>query len=295
MPKTTASRPALILFALLLAAPLAWADIGFISELELRYEDNIGLAPVSADKVEDFTTQLDLGFNWNMVRSETGDISLIGTAYYAYVADLTDLSHYGLFVDLDYRGQASPAFTSVWWDLSAEGKTLKFKDSDIRDGWAARATAEIGKRFNNVFGLSGGLRAEVRRATESDPVNQPPSWNADKVFDLDNWAAFLRGAFTVGADTELFLKYTFRSGDVASTGRQFNDGAQFDRAWDRAFGPGFIVWRIDADQNIFDAGIGHQFTKRFAMEFAVGYLDAAGSSGNDYDNTWATLSGTFGF
>jgi hypothetical protein len=82
---------------------------------------------------------------------------------------------------------------------------------------------------------------------------------------------------------------------VASTGRQFTDGALFDRAWDYAFGPGYIVWRIDADQNILDAGITHQFTKRFSMEFALGYLDASGSSGNDYDNTYATLSGAFGF
>jgi hypothetical protein len=281
-----------------MTAPIALADVRFISELELRYEDNIGLAPVSADKVNDFTTQLDVGFDWNMLRSSTNAVSLIGTAYYAYVADLTDLSHYGAFLDFDYRGQATPEFTSIWWDLSAEGKLLKFKDSDIRDGWAARASAEIGKRFNNVFGLSAGLRAETRRSTDSNPDGQPPAswdWNADKVFDLDNWAAFLRGSFTVGANTELFLKYTYRSGDVASTGRMFTNGGQFDRAWDTAFGPGFIVWKIDADQNIFDAGATYVFSNRFSMELAAGYLDASGSSGNDYDNLYATLSGAFAF
>jgi hypothetical protein len=295
MKKKLVSRLSLICITLLLASPSTWADVGFVSNLEIRYEDNIGLAPVSADKQSDLTTQLDVGFDWKFVSSPTGEVSLGGTAYYAYVSDLTDLSQWGIDLDFDYRGKASSDFTAFWWNLSAEGKTLKFKDSDIRDGWEAQAAAEIGKRFNNWFGLSGGARVETRRATDDNPAGQPPSWNADKVFDMDNWAAFLRAAFTVAADTEIFAKYTFRSGDVASTGRQFNNGGQFDRALDFAFGPGYVVWRIDADQNIFDAGISHTFSPKWSIEFAVGYLDAAGEANNDYDNFYTTLSGSFGF
>lgn len=299
MSKKPASRIVLIFGALLLVAPSAWADVSFFSGLEIRYDENIGLAPFSADEESDITTELDLGLNWNIYNAETAQVSLLSSVFYAYVADLSDLSEYGIDVDLAYRGQVSPDFTALWWSVSGQARLMEFNDSDIRDGWSAQAGAQIGKRFNNVFGLSAGGRVETRKQTEDNPENQPPAalYGPDHVFDLDNWAAFLRATFTVGPDTEIFAQYTFRSGDVAATGRSFNNGGQFARAIDYAFeqDPNYIVWRIDADQDILDVGVSQIFTEQFVAEFAVGYLDASGESGNDYDNLYGTLSASFSF
>jgi hypothetical protein len=280
---------------LLIVAANSHADVDFSTDLKIRYDDNIGWAPVSADKVSDFTTQLDAAVNWVPVRSATAELAFDAGAYYAWVADLTDLSHYGLTVDADYSGQANPELTAFWWDLNAKFVSLTYQDSDIRDGWAAEASVTVGKRFNEKFGLSGGLRYEKRASTDNNPANQPPNAMAQDVFDLENFAAYIRAAFSLGASTDLYAEYTFRSGDVASTGREFSNGGQFARAFDYAFGPEYIVWRIDADQNIIDVGITQQITDSFSMEFSLGYLDASGEQNNDYSNTYASLGGFFRF
>jgi len=296
MSKKHALRLALILAAVLLASPSAWAQLNFFSALEIRYDDNLGWAIADEDKVEDFTTRLDLGVNWKPVETQTSEVSVGGTVYYAWVADTSDLSHYGIKLLADYRGQTSPDFTAFWWDIDGWFKTLKYKDSEIRDGWWTKVTGTIGKRFTPVFGLSAGVAGEIRRSTESEVPGD--FFEGNKVFDLDNWSAFLRAAFSLGADTEIFAAYTFRTGDVTSTGSGANwsgTSTPVPVALDPAFGPGQIVWRIDADQNIIDLGISHTFSNRFSMEFAVGYLDAEGQENLNYDNTYAILSGTFGF
>jgi len=281
---------------MLAMAPVsAWAQLNFSSNLEIRYDDNLGWAIANADKVDDFTTTLDFGVGWNPVETATSEVSVGGRVFYAWVADTSDLSHYGIKLLANYRGQASPDFTAFWWDIDGWFKTLSYKDSDLRDGYWTAATVSIGKRFNQVFGLSAGVRGEIRRSTDD---NVPGFFEPDKIFDLDNVAAFLRAAFALGADTEIFAAYTFRTGDVTSTGSGANwsgTSTPVPVAPDPAFGPGQIVWRIDADQNIIDAGISHTFSNRFSMEFVVGYLDAEGQDNLNYDNTYATLSGTFGF
>lgn len=302
-----------VIFSAMSVSSTAWSDVSFFTGLEVRYDDNIGFAPFSGDEIDDITTELDLGLNWNIYSAATAQVSLLSSVYYAYVADLSDLSEYGIDVDLGYRGQVSPDFTALWWSVSGQAKWMEFNDSDIRDGWSAEARVEVGKRFTNVFGLSAGGTLETRRSTDSNPDGQTgsptaavPAVNPEDVFDLDNWSVFLQGTFMVGTDTEIFTRYTFRSGDVAATGlappagpRGWNNFGAYDRAWDYAFGQDlnsfYFAWQIDADQHIFDVGVSHILTEQIVLEGALGYLDASGEDDNDYDNLFATVSAIFSF
>lgn len=290
-----ATSGATLALAAVLASTTAQAEVSFSIDAGLRQENNIGLAPRSGDEVDDLTTKVAAGVSWAIVQSAQSEVAIGAGVYYDRVDDISDISRKGFSVNAKYRGQASPELTSVFWILDGEYRTLDYKDSDIRDGYEVKFSATVGKRFNQKFTLQGGYRIEERTSDDSSPWLQPASWNPTSVFDLDKDGWFLRGEIDATPDTLVFAEYSRMSGDVAATGRGFNNGAAFDRAWDYAFGPGFIVWKLDADQDIFEIGVSHQFSERISAELAASYMDASGQAGNDYDNQVYTLNVGFAF
>lgn len=293
------TAPAALLLGSLLVAPLAQAEVNVSVEAGLRQEDNIGLANNSSDEFDDFTMHLGLVADWMISQTPTSEFELTSGVGYDQVDDIGDLSRWEFEAGARYRGQASADLTAVWWQLEVGGAILSYKDSDIRDGYTVEAAATLGKRFNERFGLSAGYRFELRRSEDDSLQGQAMTWNPTDVFDLEKNGAFVRGEFTLGPDTMIFGEYNYKTGDEASTGRFGMLGSTIDWAWDPAFGPGFQVWQIDVDQNVFDVGIDHQFSDKFGVEFAVSYLDADGDAGGwgdpQYENFVFTLIASIGF
>jgi hypothetical protein len=272
-------------------APVAHGAVDWFMDFGARYEDNIGLASEKDDKVDDLTAHIGGGLGYMFVQTATMESGFTFSAYHNEVNKITDISHYGVEADLNYRGQASPDLTAIWWELKAHGRTLKHRDSEIRDGYMYDLGATIGRRFNERFGLSGGYRYEERVSTNDNPKGQMSAWNADKVFDLKKHVGFIHGDLSMGADTDLWLEFTYKDGDEATSGEWGTWlGWNIDWAWDPAFGPEYQVWKIDAKQYIFDVGVNHQVNDMLNFETAFSYMDAKGDAGvfgdSDYKN-WA--------
>lgn len=290
-----ATSAATLALAVGLASTTAHAELSLTIDAGLRHENNIGLAPLSSDEVDDLTTKVSAAVSWAFVQSAQAEVAVGAGIYYDRVSDTSDISRKGFSVNAKYRGQATQELTSVFWILDAEYRTLDYNDSDFRDGDEVKFNAALGKRFNQNFTLQAGYRLEERTSDDSSLEMQPASWNPTRVFDLDKDGWFVRGEFDATPDTLIFAEYSRMSGDVAATGRGFNNGAAFDRAWDYAFGPGYIVWKLDADQDIYEIGVSHQFNEGISAKLATSYMDASGQSGNDYDNQVYTLNVTCAF
>ena len=294
-------RKTFVAFALSLTAALAspaWAEFSFSVDGEVRLDDNIGFGTVSADEIDDTTFRIAGNVNWLATQTAQTEVSFGAGIYHDRVSDLDDLSRTGFTLSGNYRGQANPELTSIFWLLDGNFRFFEYDDSDIRDGYEFKINGALGKRFNERFSAMVGYRFDKRVSTDDNPDNQPPPawmWNEDDVFDLDKDGWFVRGEVDVTPNTLFFVEYSDLSGDVAATGRSFNNGAMFDRAWDWAFGQGFIVWKIDADQEIWDIGVSHGFGENLSVEVAASFLDAQGDTGNDYENQVFTFSASYRF
>jgi hypothetical protein len=280
----------------------------------VRWEDNLSLSPKGKDKVDDVTTHIGFSGDYEAFTTNTSQFTIGAGVYYDYVSDTTDLSNYGAKLSLLYRHEFGTSLTAPWFSLGGDGQWLEYKDSDIRDGYIVTGTATIGKRLNRKVGISGGYKYFIRRSTDDSPDGQggwcatvwppgmcPPSdWNdpwkdADEVFDLDRHNFFARIDFAMNEATRFYGDLTYFDGDVAASGRSFNNGARFSRAKDSAFGGDYVAWQIDADGFISKLGVSHSFTEKFSIDAFVEYLTADGESGNDYENTAIQALGVYRF
>ena len=86
---------------------LSWS-----TNIDARYDENVGLAPDSASKRETLTTHLEAGLHWQAHQSATQEVSLAVAPFYNAVTTLTDLSNYGVEVRFNAQQQLGEAFTS---------------------------------------------------------------------------------------------------------------------------------------------------------------------------------------
>lgn len=257
----------------------------FSMDTGLRWEDNLSLSPKSADKVSDLIAHISFAGNFGLVDTETNQFSIGVNAHYDYVTDTSDLSNYGALISLNYRRNFGADFNAPWIALDADGQILRFNDSDIRDGYIINTTATVGRQLNPKVGISGGYRYFIRRSNMDNSTQQEINWQSDKVFDLDRHNIFARFDFTVSVKTSLYVDINYFDGDVAASGRSFNDGMAFPRAHDPAFGDGYLAWRIDANGFEGKFGVVQQFSNNLSLNAFAAYLSANGDSNNDYDNT----------
>jgi hypothetical protein len=66
------------------------------------------------------------------------------------------------------RFQPSPGFTSPWFELAGQLEGFKYRDSDIRDGYAASTSASVGKYFTDRIRKEAGAGIERRGGGKYD-------------------------------------------------------------------------------------------------------------------------------
>jgi hypothetical protein len=269
-------------------ATAAESSISWSITPEARYDDNIGLAPDSASKRDDVTLRLAGSVIWQPIKTVTDETTVSLTPFYDGVQSLTDLSNYGATLALTHLHQFGNSFTAPWIEVHADGTILEYEGSELRDGYKGEGRVTLGKRFSPLFTASLGYRYQWRRTTNDNPEGTLPNGNSNKVFHQDRDGPFVRLDLSPTPKTLLFFQYDFLQGDVASTAdpRNFENGFLFARARDFAFEEGsrFLVWRIDADQNIYNLGLEQVLTDRLILKVGTAYLKAKTSSGNDYEN-----------
>lgn len=300
---------ALCLLGMTAAANAAESRLAWNLTVDIRYDDNIGLAPDPRSERDDLSTKVSGSVVWTPVETATDTLLFTATPFYEGVKNLEDLSNYGAAIRAKWSHQFSSAFTAPWIAFEGEFTWAEFEDSEPRDGYEFFGEVAVGKQFNERIGLSVGVRYRNRTSTQDNPEGtffspQAPSGNlvsrnAEDVFDLESYGPFIKLDYDPAPRTSLFFEYNYLEGDVAATGLAtgFNNPAAFDALRDFAFEEGsrFLSWRIEADQNLFSAGISQALTDKLDAELSATFLDATGEFNNDYENFVVALGGTWSF
>jgi hypothetical protein len=267
--------------------------------VDLRYDDNLGLAPDSDSERDQVTHRVSAGVGWQPLQTARNELDLGADVFYDAMSRFRDLNRYGLDLSARYLQQFSEGITSPWVAISVGGTWQEHNDSDLRDGYEFESEVAVGRRFNAAIGGSVGYRYRQRWSTEDDPKGALLGRDSDEVFDHRNDGPFIRLEVLPTPRSTVFLEYNYMSGDVASTASPsgFINPAEFPAARDFAFeqGIGFLVWKVDADQDIYSFGGDYTVTERITVNLSGSYLDAKAESGNDYTNWMVSLGAAFNF
>ncbi|MCR9261590.1 MAG: hypothetical protein NXH95_17875 [Pseudomonadaceae bacterium] len=313
-------------------------------DIGTRWDSNINLASDEFDsqyagssaEFDDFTSNINLNISYALIETASQELVATLSGFHNSVSDNNKLSNTGATIALDYRGEFGSNFTDPWYTLGIEYTIAEWDDSRIRDGDWIDLEAAIGKRFTPKFGLSGGLRYLKRNQKNStrlcpnrSAVNCPGNWREDEVFDQERAGAFIHADWFISQSTSVYFEYSYWDGDEDGTlplrnqnSAQVEEGSE---GWlngqdvfadDPAFGRGaarytninrgldFIVWRVEAVQNVFELGINQVLTDSISLAFVAAYMDASDVESPDrrgetelggYENTavMATLSFAF--
>lgn len=289
----------LCLAPLLVSAAEAPSPLSWHATVDARHDENIGLAPDSDSKRDTLTTHIEAGASWQAMQSATQELSFSITPFYNAVTTLTDLSNYGVAVDLNFQQAFSSEFTAPFVSTDIKFQWQEYDNSEIRDGYRVDAEIAMGKQFNPRFSASIGAKYHYRVSTNNNPEGGLLDRNSDDVFDVDRYGPFLKLSYSPNPKTNLFFEYNYMTGDVAATGRgtEFNNPEAFDAARDFAFEEGidFVAWRIDADQNIYALGVNQEITDQLGLALTLNYLEADGEFDNNYENMVITAGVTWSF
>lgn len=319
--------------------------LSFGIDLGARWEDNINLAGDDVDveyvgsgpEFDDWTTSLTGSVSYAFIQSSGAELTGSLSAFYNDVNDIDGLSNWGGTAGLSFRGEFGAAFTDPWYSVSVDYTTAEFDDSRIRDGDWISAEAMVGKRFNPKFGMSAGARYLTRDQDNSTGLcpnrsnpDCPGNWREYEVFDQDRWGLFLHADWFITDRTSLFAEFSYWDGEEDATlplrngngggGRFpgwlngqdiFADDPVFGRASFRNAGNGnistadYIVWRVEAEQHVWEAGLRQALTDTIALEVVAIYMTTGDvesvdrtsrpKSVGDYSNTAVMASVSFTF
>ncbi len=284
-----ANRVAVLLVAgLIVGVPPAANAVDasdFSIEAGFRWEDNLSLSPASRDKVSDLTTHVSAAGNFGLVNTDTDQFTLGINAHYDHLSNTGDLSNYGAQLALIYRHNFGANFNAPWLSVGVDGQVIRFKDSDVRDGYIMNSTVTIGRQLNPKVELSGGYRYFLRRSNLDDLTQMQINWQSAEVFDLNRNNIFAHINYAASETMTIYADINYFDGDVAASGRTFSNGGGFPRDNDPVFGDDYKVWKIDATGFDLMLGVTSNLTDQLSMDAFVAYLSAKGESNNDYDNT----------
>ena len=312
----------------------AAGPVHFSADMEVRWDENIGLAGASEDEFDDITTRIAGKMVYDLLVETGREFTIDGQVFYAQVADLSDLSNYGLEIGADYRGEFGSALTAPWYTIGLDYTIAQFSDSEPRDGSWLDLEVVIGKRFNETFNLSGGVRFHQRWQSEDDPFcPQFPNnnnsctvgtidWNGDDVFNQERFGYFINAEVNFGARTSAFFEWSYASGDEDATGQSgnfpkcgaggvaggansgcniFTNDLAFGQFLNAAGNPRFYqVWKAEVVQRVYEIGVIHEFNDQWSGDITFIRMEAPSVKNHevdmeDYQNTAFMASVGFSF
>jgi hypothetical protein len=259
-------------------AGIAQADATHMGiEAALAHESNIGRAEYSRDVQKD--TAFQVGANISRSVRLTANSGLVARAgiQLQEQAHYDNLSLAAAGAGIRYRLQPFPGFTTPWIDLSLGAERLKYRDSEIRDGWVSSLGVAAGKYFTDKLRMIAGWMAERRHAENS------------RVFDLRNHGWHLGIDFHLTPQASLYAKATRIFGDQVSSasqssvfGNPLRYSAQTPDAALSEHGNSRNAYRFDAVTNTMELGYNHAIRGNMAFDISARYFDADAEGGHTY-------------
>jgi long-subunit fatty acid transport protein len=246
------------------------------------YEDNLSFASMDRDIKDDAALTLSgaAGRAWYLTDRDL--VSVAGTLFGDLHEQYSGLDHVAVGATAAYRRKLGLGLTVPWARVSASGARLQYRD-DVRDGFAYRVTAGIGKRFGERWDLRVEYAFDGRTADHERAVT--PRLPAD-VFDQQAHTVSAQAEFQPTATLVVWGGYAVRWGDVASTTQRNPEifAASSAVVADPAFGSNTFAYKIDATTHILSAGLSFALGARWSVNVGYEHQIGLGDGGIDYQN-----------
>jgi hypothetical protein len=272
----------LALCAILLIPCVALADPTRLGiDAEYGHDSNVNRAAIGKEERSDDSVSMEAYAARSILLSARSGILLKAAVHATEFFEFQDLSSLGISGRASYRFQPSPGFTSPWIELAGQLDGFKYRDSDIRDGYAASAAASVGKYFTDRIRMEAGVGFDRRGGGDSG------------VYDLSNRKVWTALDYKLTPKTTLYGSATWMDGEQVFT--LFNTAAWMplttyakaeaaDPVFSRAFGGAPTAYRVDAHTNRYELGMNIALRGNDALDFGWSHFDSrADRSGSKYD------------
>ena len=276
LPPTRKPRPerrlrASVLALLILGTP-SLSLASWVGNLQVVAggNDNVGSAERSADKRGDVVAGY-LGSAGGRFQIASGG-SLTATGIFEILAfnEIDGLDRSSLGASISYGQKTRFGSRAPWVQVFASAIFQGYRD-DNRTGWIQQAMVRYGwvAGTRTSFTVAGSYL--LRNASET-------------VFDRRSAGLSFSADVSLGANVALYAAYQIQRGDVNVSSRPDPSVRQIakERAPDPVFGPGFIVYRLDATSHDLLVGINVALSRHAAIDVAYEGLLATAAGGVDY-------------
>jgi len=131
-------------------------------DAEYGHDTNVNRAAIGKEEQSDDSVSVEAYAARSILLSTRSGLVLKAAMHVTEFIEFGDLSSLGVSGRAAYRIQPSPGFTSPWIELAGQVDGFKYRDSDIRDGYAASATASVGKYFTDRIRAEAGVGLDRR-------------------------------------------------------------------------------------------------------------------------------------
>ncbi|MBI2803060.1 MAG: hypothetical protein HYX63_22800 [Gammaproteobacteria bacterium] len=282
----------------LLICVRAQADRLFDGTFGIDYNDNLANAAKANEAVGDaaFNAAIHAGKYWQITdRSSCSATINLATRRQIDFSAL-DRSSVGASINLQHKfGLGSQA---PWLNIAGSAAWDEF-DFSPRDAWRYRGAATLGRRFGNRLDIQIELAYE--QTTAGHVVDIPflvrrLGIHGD-AFDTVDHSLAVDANYALTTLLTLSCGYTRRSGDVVSSVPIASDIFKASSAItpDPTFGPGRFAYRIDADTDIFTAGLSFALSEHAALNVRYDRIQASGHEQLSYINNLVAFNLTYAF
>lgn len=249
-------------------------------DAEYGHDTNVNRAAIGKEEQSDESVSIEAYAARSFLLSARSGIVIRGAVRATEFVDFHDLSSLGVSGRASYRFQPSPGFTSPWFELAGQLDGFKYRDSDIRDGYAASVAASVGKYFTDRIRMEAGAGFERRGGGD------------DGVYDLSNRKIWTALDYKLTSKTTLYGSATWMDGEQVFT--LFNTGAwaplyayakaqAADTVFSSAFGGAPTAYRVDARTDRYELGVNIALRGNDALDFGWSHFDSSADRGGKYD------------
>ena len=268
-----------VLLALAPSAAASW-----IADFESGgvYEDNLSFASMGRDIKGAAALTASGTAGWAIYLTDRDVLSVTGDVFGDLHERYSGLDHVSLGATAAFRRKFGLGPAVPWAQVSVSGARLQYR-ADVRDGYAYRVAAGIGKRFGERWELRANYAYEGRTADHERAVT--PRLPAD-VFDQQAHALSLRADFQPGSTLVVWGGYALRLGNVASTTQRNAEifAASSAVVADPAFGSNTFAYKIDAVTHVLSTGLSLALGSRWSINLGYEHQIGLGDGGIDYHN-----------
>jgi hypothetical protein len=272
------------ILALSMLAPVAarGADTRFGLDAELAHDTNVNRAAYAGDEQTDEILAAE-GYAARSFRlSHRSGVVVRGGLRLREHREFGDLSNLAALGRVTYRFQPSPGYTGAWIELDGTAEASRYRDSELRDGYALSGSVSVGKYFTDRVRIGAGLGLDEREGKEG------------ALYDLSTTRAWLTLDYRVTPEITVYGTTTLIQGDHVFTASYPAAKAQLspyadviveDPAFADAFGgvpP--IAYRMEATTMLFEAGVNIPIRGNQALDFGASWYDSeTDRGGGKYD------------